>query len=268
MFYSGRMCEYHVTCQKHVFTRKMSNKRKATTVLVRTAKKPFYAPNLLASLQGGPTGQERAQANRNAAILIRQARMNAMPLQRANPNEKGFVDVPIGTFNFNTTGSVLLLATVAQGAGTSQRVGKKIMWSSIQVRGFVFSGTTTTLADASLVLIYDKRPTGTVAAVTDILQVANSISMNNDDNTGRFQIVRRWNFVLCGNSLNPTTGKEVRNCDDFVKFRRPCIYKAAGTGAIGDIEEGALYIMSIGNVAAGTGAATGSLSFRIRYTET
>ena len=45
---------------------------------------------------------------------------------------------------------------------------------------------------------------------------------------------------------------------------RPVTFKAAGTGAIGDIEEGALYLVTVGNTAAGTAAAALAASFRMR----
>ena len=43
------------------------------------------------------------------------------------------------------------------------------------------------------------------------------------------------------------------------------VYKAAGTGAIGDIEEGALYLATIGVSAPGTAAASLQGGFRLRF---
>jgi hypothetical protein len=45
----------------------------------------------------------------------------------------------------------------------------------------------------------------------------------------------------------------------------PVVYKAATTGAINDIEEGALYLVTVGNIAAGTAAANTSSAFRLRF---
>lgn len=242
-------------------------KRKSTTVLVRAPKK--FASAGIANLlyANDPVNVQRAQQNRAAAILVRQARMNAMPLQRQSPQEKGFVDLINQGNSFNTTGSVTLLCTVPQGAGVNQRIGKKIMWSSIQMRGLVFANSATTLADAALIIVYDKRPTGALPAVTDILVSASSTSMNNNDNAGRFQIVRRMDWVFAGNSTTPTTGKEIIGFDHFAKFRRPCIFKSAGTGAIGDIEEGALYYVCVGNTTGATIQPSSNLNWRVSFTE-
>ena len=58
----------------------------------------------------------------------------------------------------------------------------------------------------------------------------------------------------------------MKSCDWWLDLKsKPVVYKAAGTGAIGDIEEGALYLVTIGQVAAGTAAAAARLAFRLRF---
>lgn len=242
------------------------SKRKATVELVRAPRKPFNAPNLMASLQGGPSGMERAQANRAAAILIRQARMNAMPLQRSSVTEKGYVDTP-ATLTVDTTGDIQLLATIAQGAAVTQRIGKKVMIRSIQLRGYAHAGTAGTYNTGAIILVYDRRPTGALPAVTDILVTANATAMNNDTNSGRFQILRRKDFLIIGNTTDYDNDKCVVQLDDFVTVNRKSVFKAAGTGAIGDIEEGAMYIVTVGIRGAGTTASTAVMNYRTRFTE-
>jgi len=141
------------------------------------------------------------------------------------------------------------------------------MYASIQIRGRAVAGASGVYNDVALIIVYDKRPTGALPVMTDILAVSNSNSMNNDDNSGRFQIVRRIDHLLLGNGTACVSGREGQSMDDFIKFRRPATFKALGTGTIGDIEEGALYIVSIGSTAAGATAALFTLSFRLRFTE-
>lgn len=52
---------------------------------------------------------------------------NFFRLQRAPgmSRELGYVDLALTGFNFDTTGSIVLLNTVAQGASVNQRVGKR-----------------------------------------------------------------------------------------------------------------------------------------------
>lgn len=139
---------------------------------------------------------------------------------------------------------------------------------SLQMRGSSFSNSATTIADASFMVVYDKRPTGALPTITDILISANSASFNNDNNSGRFRILKRVDRQFIGNSATPATGLEANTEDFWLDLKGlPVVFKAAGTGAIGDIEEGALYIVTVGNVAAGNGAATLSSGFRTRFVD-
>lgn len=180
--------------------------------------------------------------------------------------EAGYVDLGLSLLECDTTGTISLVATMAQGASINQRIGKKAMYKSFQIRGKVQSNLTTTVADAAVLLVYDKRPQGTLPAVTDILTSANSKAFNNTQNEGRFKIIRRWDWTLIGNISTLATGKEGYNFDEYVKFRKPVVFKALGTGAIGDIEEGAVYLVTVGD-AGGTLGALASMDVRTRFTE-
>jgi len=188
--------------------------------------------------------------------------------QRSRSGETGFVDTGSGTYNFNTTGTINLIATIAQGASVNQRVGKKIALKSVQIRGNSQTGTTTTAADCALMLVYDRRPTGVLPAITDILTSADTQAFNNDANSGRFQILMRRDWVHTGNITTPATGNEFVDRSEFISLKGlPTVYKAAGTGAIADIEQGALYAVSVGSNGAGTAAPFGTLNFRTRFVD-
>ncbi len=180
----------------------------------------------------------------------------------------GFVDLALASYAQDTTGSITLIATVAQGTTTSERVGKRIVWKSLQAHGSSSNGTTATRNDCSFLIVYDRRPRGALPAITDVLVTANSRSFNNDAFSGRFAILKRVDYVLMGQGGAGTlTGNGFsKNVDFFLDLRKlKCNFAAAGTGAIGDIEEGSLYLVTVGNVAAGTAAATLSLAFRTRF---
>jgi len=207
-------------------------------------------------------------------VTPRQRSVNAIikrairtPMRRAIANkETGYVDLAATSFAFNTTGTIVLVATVAQGAGVTQRVGKKINLKSVQTRGQVICGTATAVNDCALLLVYDKRPTGALPAITDILDTANPAAFNNDANSGRFRIVRRWDFIMAGNSSTPQTGLEIYDTSNFIKMNGDqMVFKAAGTGAIADIEEGAMYLVSVGSQVAGATASTGTIGVRTRF---
>lgn len=191
-------------------------------------------------------------------------RKTFVPLYRSK--DTGYVDLAVAQRAFDTTGSIVLLATIAQGASVNQRIGKKVVLKSLQMRGSSFSNSMTTVADAAYMIVYDKRPTGTLPSITDILVTASSSSFNNDNNSGRFRILKRVDRQFIGNSTTPATGQEANTEDFWLDLKGlPVVFKAAGTGAIGDIEEGALYLVTVGNVATGNTAATLSSGFRTRF---
>lgn len=182
--------------------------------------------------------------------------------------ESGYVDLAYASYPCNTTGSITLIATIAQGASVNQRVGKKVALKSLQIRGVAINDTAATVNDVAVIIVYDRRPTGSLPAITDVLDTANAASFNNDSNSGRFKIIKRMDFVLTGNSTTPATGNEAMNLDCFIPLNGlPAVFKAAGTGAIGDIEEGALYCITVGTNAAGTADANAGMGFRTRFVD-
>lgn len=219
-------------------------------------------------------GYKKRAARTSINTIVKRALNNAGASSRYNrslaPNkEVGYADVAFAVYPFNTTGSITLINTVAQGAGISQRIGKKWMMTSLQHRGAAVAGTTATVNDIVMMIVYDKRPTGALPAVTDILKSADSYGMNNDDNVpNRFMILKRWHTQLIGNSTTPATGLEIIDSDFYMPMRLPVVNKAVGTGAIGDIEEGALYLVCVGSAAAGTAAASLNATFRVRFIDT
>jgi len=211
----------------------------------------------------------RAKQNRLVYAGLRPAMLPyAGQFQRANNREINYVDLASASYDGSTTGTITLIATIAQGASVNQRIGKRALYKSLLIRGHAVSGTATTVTDAAALVIYDKRPTGSLPAITDILTAVSSRAFMNDNNTGRFEVVRRYDFVFAGNSSTPTTGLEMQNFDSFVPLkRRPIVFESAGTGAIGDIDEGALYFVTVGATATGTACPVFTVAFRTRFTE-
>ena len=215
---------------------------------------------------GSLTQPRRPMASRvGLRTAARNFSVSSRAMVSARMPERGYFDVAAATYAMDTTGTITLLNPITQGASTVQRVGKKVMTHSLQIRGQANSGTTTTVSDAAFIIVYDKRPTGALPAITDILKSVSPSAFNNDDNTGRFKILRRWDNMFVGNTVTPTTGKEVMDIEEFIKINLPTVYKALGTGAIADISEGALYLVTVGGTAAGTAAPGMNAAFRTRF---
>lgn len=171
-------------------------------------------------------------------------------------------------FAGNTTGTIVLAAVIVQGAAVTQRVGKKVLWKGIQIRGYAQADNTTTVTGGTWILVYDKRPTGALPNITDILVTANSSSFLNDANSGRFKILARRNYSLCGNvqTAGQQNDSTFQMIDEYVKLKNlKGVFKAAGTGDIGDIEEGAIYLMTVGTTPTGTADMIFQLAARTRF---
>ena len=204
----------------------------------------------------------------NAMQIYYPPRIQQQAIRRKAPQEVNYVDLGSVAYNFDNIGSVTLLAQIAQGASVQQRIGKRAYYKSLLIRGIVVAGTTGTVADGAFLIVYDKRPTGALPAITDILTAISPHAFMNDNNTGRFEIIRRKDFNILGNSATPTTGQESYNVDEYIRLnKRPITFESAGTGAIGDIDSGALYLVTVGNLVAGTTAPTLTSRFRTRFTE-
>lgn len=231
----------------------------------RSAASAFGAPTFQRRNPGGRfTGGRRS----TAMARLRAAPRARAPQPKAIRSENGFVDLASAAKAMNTTGSITLLATVAQGASVNQRIGRKVLLQSVHLRGQAQADSATLVANGAMLVVYDKRPQDSLPAITDILDTANSHSFRNHDNTGRFQVIRRKNWSFVGNSATAAqnTPKSAYVLDEFVKLgNRPFNFGSAGTGAIGDITTGALYLVTVGNVASGTGDAILTVGARTTY---
>lgn len=191
-------------------------------------------------------------------------------VDKAIVNEKKrnahYVDLGNNNYACDTTGSITLIATCAQGAGQTQRVGKKGLWKSIQIHGSVNSNSAAYYNDVCLLIVYDREPVATLPAITDILTAVDSRAFNNDTNSERFKIIRRYDATLAGSGSNQVSASSILNMDHYIDMRNlPVTWGNVGTGAMGDIKQGALYLVTCGSNAAGTSAATATLAFRTRF---
>lgn len=79
----------------------------------------------------------KAKLYQGRGLVVRQPKTAGYTkgLQRAYAKEKGYLDIAAASYAMDTTGSITLLNPVPQGAGVTQRVGKKIIMKGIPTRG-------------------------------------------------------------------------------------------------------------------------------------
>lgn len=224
---------------------KMTNKRKySTNGPMKAAKKPRYTA---------------------------QARINPPP-RRALAGEGKYFDIAIGTLALNTTGSVSHLDVVPVGSSVNSRDGRKFKNTSFQVRGVATSDTATVAASGAMYLVWDRQPNKALAAVTDILDTASSLSFAKRENAQRFKIIKKWRWAFTGN--NTTAGQQTSSSlfdiDDYVRLPDECVAEcttADTTGAIGNRVTGALLLVTIGATGAGTSDANVTITTRVNFAD-
>jgi len=184
------------------------------------------------------------------------------------PQEVGYVDLDQAGYACNTTGQIVLIGPIAQGTTVNQRVGKHAQYKSLQLRGYFVNGSASILNAVALMIIYDKRPRETLPAITDIIEAVHPNAMRNTTNESRFKVLKRVDATLLGSSQSSDATHPQEDCSFYLPLKNlPVTFNALSTGAIDDIESGALYLVTIGNVAQGSPDADLSAAVRLRFVD-
>lgn len=186
-----------------------------------------------------------------------------------------WLDIATGTYALDTTGTITHLNVVKAGTGPNTRTDRNIAMKSIQFRGYIEPGATCLSNDCCVILVYDKKPRGQLPAITDILNASSAYAMNRLENSGRFRIVRRWNYVTVGSAASGSTigftSMSHPDFDEFVPLKGlTTVYDSEvgdDSGAIAHVSEGALYMITLGNPVGATATANLNVTIRLRFVD-
>lgn len=187
---------------------------------------------------------------------------------RRTMQEKKAIDLAQADYGMDTTGSVTLLNGVATGTDFTDRIGRKIITRSVAVRGIIIPAAANIGGQKGrLIIVQDNQVNGAAPAVTDVLKTANANAQLNLNNRDRFRVLVDREFVI-GQLSNiatqsvagsPTIGK----CKVFKATRIETIFQGT-TAAVASIASGAIWMVTIGTQAAGSGL-TFSGTTRVRF---
>lgn len=218
---------------------------------------------------------KRKKANMAASAASRRTYAQRARAQRGflgAAGEAKYFDITAGALALNTTGSISHLDIVPTGTTVNSRDGRKFKNTSVQIRGQAQADTTTTVCNGAMYLVWDRQPNKALAAVTDVLDTANSNSFAKRENSQRFKIIKKWRWAFAGNQT--TAGQQVSttnfDIDDYVRLPDDCIAEcttADTTGAIGNRVTGALLLVTVGNTAAGTADANVVIGTRVNFVD-
>lgn len=144
------------------------------------------------------------------------------------------------------------LSGISQGTGDNTRVGDSIRLVSLTIRGNVRQVASPAINSSAITLIFftysDSR--GALPSLDDIFHSWTSYNNSanatnapyNPDNAGNFNVVRRFDFVLC------ETGDTMKFFSDYIEWKPPLTLTFEGDGdQITDANKNHLYYIAITN---------------------
>lgn len=169
-----------------------------------------------------------------------------------------------GTWVNDTTGAVTLLNGCVPGDDAINREGRQITMRSLECKLTNFATATTGLDQFHRVLIVlDKQANGAAPAITDILVTNNVSAPRNLNNSKRFKILMDKRFYL-------NAAGEAGTAKIWKKYKKlliPVQFNNGTAGTVADIITNSLYLVTLGNVAAGGSAGSTQGYIRLRFTE-
>jgi len=239
------------------------------------------------------TGYNRATGGMTAAARGKSLNRAVAAAVRKTVEKKG-VDFPLtiaGTVvtTTNTNADCFVVDLVQQGAGSWNRVGRKIELQSLRIRGVAIwtydpAASTHLLGNVlRMVVVWDKQPSGnaiptfdTVFGVTgqDGSETSTFLNPVKYDNMDRFSVLRDCVTEFKPKVLNTTAGGAVTfenyPFDEFIplKGREVVFLGQSNPMTIADISTGAVYVYfrALTADASGSGLSISNTSFaRLRY---
>jgi len=227
----------------------------------------------------GSSGSNRAAAvgrsRRGKAILLMRTRplnIARRGLQLSNGEFKA-KDTNLD-YNFNTTGTLVLLNGIARGDEISERNGREIMMKSIQItmKSAATAGTGLPQAMRALV-VYDKQANAAAPTVAQILEGGLdsrvTTRMRNLENRKRFVILMDEVFTVgpLGVNVGALGADPNHVLKWYKKVHLPVEFNSGDAGTVADITTGSLYLVTVGDKDSGETDGFGYGMCRIRYTD-
>lgn len=180
-------------------------------------------------------------------------------------SEQHFFDIGSATYQNDTTGSITLLNTIARGTGPSDRVGRSYTVTNVVLEGYLRNQATSTHNTCKVHLVWDYQPNKALATIADIFDTVTPTGQRKMETAERYKVLKTWQVALNGNF-----GQSASTCGVSGSARvneKTLLTSADATGVIGNFIEGALLLVTRGDVAPGVTAAFLTTTVRIFFKE-
>lgn len=236
-----------------------------------------------------PYKKPRSSASSTSAYLIPKIGNTFSVMQKGAVGETKAVDIATGTKNLNTTLDITIINPIQQGAGPSQRVGRRVALKKLIIRGSygVLRDGQAQVERHRICVIYDRQPQATLPTINDLWQLTDQVgnttpgdswSPNNLNNSRRFRVLmdKRWAVAQPQVAAGDTTFLQNANehdiqfkLDEFVDLKglEVDFIGNANPMQIANYATGALYLITMGSVAAGAECFNLQVQTRVKFTD-
>jgi len=197
--------------------------------------------------------------------------VSAVPRGMIRPTrDLKFVDVSLSAVAYDNTGSIVLLNGIAEGDDFTSRNSRSVMIHSVALRGFAYSSNSAGAAGKiRTMVVWDNAANGAALTFAQLLATTDANSFPNVNFEKRFTILWDSGTVL-GNTNTAATlsvaDKSIVSIEVLIKVNAPVAFN--GTGAtIASIQNGSIYLCTVGDNAAGVTRGAGIISSRVRFME-
>lgn len=206
-----------------------------------------YAPKILKRRYGGQysTSTKRRKVGMVRKSYVNYPVYNTVATAPAPSRVELKYDYGVVNGTIDSTPNVVLLTTIANGSGSSERIGKAVQYHSIEIAWSLRMAAVHNSNKASFKLIYDRSPNGILPAYTDILKSSDTNSLLNPDTRARFVELFEANWVTTNdvvsgntNSIGQVHGHKLIS----MKGKKATFIGTADT--IASIETGAIYVVT------------------------
>lgn len=201
--------------------------------------------------------------------------------------EKKHMEIPPATYLVNTTPVFTLANGLGAGSNYYQLEGLSCKAKSLFLTGFFFPIRTVAVTDyARILVVWSGAPRGVAPTIASILGSVSNTGTVTSASTDHSRVESRASIkilldlrvmlppvtvtagVLTNNAMTIPHASDRYQFERYIKLKDALVQlDVPGTGAIADFSTGAIYLVTIGNVAAGAEGYSVNMSSRFNYKE-
>lgn len=217
----------------------------------------------------GYYNQPKARVDYSAALTERSRRARAgwmqVAIQRAALGELKMIDTDLTNAGVSTTATITCLNACQVGTDITNRIGREILMTSVQLRGFFNPSGANTGDIVFWAIVYDRQSNAAAPVWTDVYMTDSIFpETRNLNNRKRFKVLGSGYITVP--SATSIDAKYIP-FEFYRKLKHPVEYNATNGGTVADIVTGGLFWMVRGITVLGANDVNCSIGGRVRFSD-